>query len=36
MEALTILQDLKPPKIIKVFPENGGRYLSKDVKKQFI
>ena len=29
MEAITIIQDLSPPKIIKAFPENGGRYLSK-------
>ena len=33
MEAITIIQDLSPPRIIKAFPENGGRYLSKDIKR---
>ena len=33
MEAITIIQDLSPPKIIKAFPENGGRYLSRDIKR---
>ena len=33
MEAITIIQDLDPPKITRFFPENGGRYQSRDVRK---
>jgi len=33
MDAITIIQDLDPPKIIRFFPENGGRYESKDIKE---
>jgi hypothetical protein len=33
MEAITIIQDLDSPKITRFFPENGGRYQSRDVRK---
>jgi len=33
MDAITIIQDLDPPKIINFYPENGGRYHAKDIKK---
>ena len=33
MEAVTIIQDLDPPKITRFFPENGGRYESKDIQQ---
>ena len=31
--AVTIIQDLIPPKILKTYPANGGYYIGKDVKK---
>ena len=33
MEAITIIQDLNPPRILRAFPENGGRYFSEDIKR---
>ena len=33
MDAITIIQDLEPPKISKMFPGNGGRYNIKDMNK---
>lgn len=33
MEAITIIQDLDSPKITRFFPENGGRYQSRDVRQ---
>ena len=33
MDAITIIQDLEPPKISKMFPGNGGRYSIKDMNK---
>jgi hypothetical protein len=32
MDAITIIQDLDSPKIINMFPANGGRYQIQDVK----
>ena len=34
--AVTIIQDLVPPKILKTYPANGGFYDGKDVKKIII
>ena len=34
--AVTIIQDLVPPKILKTYPTNGGFYDGKDVKKIII
>ena len=31
--AVTIIQDLVPPKILKTYPANGGYYIGKDIKK---
>ncbi len=31
-DAITIIQDLTPPKVIKTFPAKGGHYKAKDVK----
>lgn len=33
LDAVTIIQDLIPPKIINSFPEDGGRYMSKDLSQ---
>ena len=33
MDAITIIQDLEPPKVSKMFPGNGGRYNIKDMNK---
>ena len=33
MDAVTIIQDLDPPKITKFFPGNGGRYNKEDIRK---
>ena len=33
MDAITIIQDLDPPEIIKAYPGNGGRYNKEDVTK---
>ena len=33
MDAITIIQDLDPPKITRFFPENGGRYQARDIQK---
>ena len=33
MDAITIIQDLDPPEIIKTYQENGGRYNKEDVTK---
>ena len=33
MDAVTIIQDLDPPKITKFFPGNGGRYNKEEISK---
>ena len=33
MDAITIIQDLEPPKISKMFPGNGGCHSIKDMNK---
>ena len=32
-DAVTIIQDLEPPKILKTFPAHGGHYETQDINK---